>query len=183
MIVEAVTNSTVEEQMQMYFFTPLGMTGTSVSRNGAMRPPYAHGYSWLPTTEGIEDTSDWNLSWDWTAGSAVTTAEDILTWIHALFNGQLVRAETLEMMSTPVAPSTFYGYGIIISDAPEAFSHDGSNPGTATQWVYLPASKITIFIALNRLDTWLSDEEPVEQVVDAEDVREEILLGLLDILE
>jgi len=182
MIVEAVTNSTVEEEMETNFFTPLGMTRTSLSRNGAMGFPYAHGYSWIPTTEEIVDTSDWDLSWDWTAGAGVTTAEDILTWTHALFNEQILSDETLQIMLTPIPPSTHYGYGIIISDSPRAFSHDGSNPGTATQWLYLPDSKITIFIALNRLDTWLDDDEPVEEVIDSEEVRDQILIGLMDIL-
>jgi hypothetical protein len=66
---------------------------------------------------------------------------------------------------------------------PRAFSHDGSNPGTATQWLYLPDSGYTIFIALNRLDTVLNDEDPPPaDIVDAEALRDQILMGLLDIL-
>lgn len=181
MIIEAVTKSTVEEEIQKRFFTPLGMTRTSLSRNGTTTNPYAHGYSWVPTASEIVDTSNWNLSWDWTAGSSVSTAGDMLKWTRALFGGQVVNDETLQNMLTPLPPSTHYGYGIIITDQPGAFSHDGSNPGTATQWIYIPASKHTIFIALNRLDTTLDDESPAD-VVDAEAVRDEILMGLLDIL-
>jgi D-alanyl-D-alanine carboxypeptidase len=183
MIIETVTQSLVEEEMQRHFFTPLGMTRTSLTRDGAMSTPYAHGYSWLQTTGTIVDTSDWNFSWDWTAGAGVTTAEDMLKWTRALFARQVVSPETLQLMTTPVSPSTNYGYGIIITDLPRAFSHDGSNPGTATQWLYLPDSGYTIFIALNRLDTVLNDEDPPPaDFVDAEALRDQILMGLLDIL-
>lgn len=156
MIIEKVTNDTVENQMQQRFFKPLGMSRTSITGDGMMSEPFAHGHAWLPTTGKVIDNSDWNFSWDWTAGSCVTTGNDMLTWTKALFNGRVVNEETLRQMTTPIAPSTNYGFGLSSMFFPlfgeRMIGHNGANTGTHAVWLYLPESNRTIFAEMNRLD-------------------------------
>jgi D-alanyl-D-alanine carboxypeptidase len=157
MIAETVTGKTVEEEISRLIFTPLGMTRTVLSRRGMMTSPYAHGYAWPPTVSNLIDNSDWNLSWDWTAGAGVSTTPDMLTLMKALMSGQIVSPTTLSMMTKPVAPSTEYGYGFHVkydeSFGEYSISHNGANLGTLAYWAYFPERNWIIFASFNRLDS------------------------------
>jgi len=143
--------------------------------------PYAHGYFWAENE--LLDTSGWNLSWDWTAGSAVTFISDMLCWTQALLGGEVVSTTTLKQMTTPVPPAVEYGFWLEISDRFKAFfgekviGHNGANPGFYAEWLYFPEPNRAIFVALNRLDI---TEAPV--AVDAGAVIMSILAGVRDIL-
>jgi len=157
MIIEAVTARSVTEVMTDLIFEPVGMARTNLTRRGDMTPPFAHGYAWLPTSEEVVDCSDWNMSWDWTAGGAVTTGKDMLLFSHALFNGEIVTHETLDDMTTPSEISQGFGLGLGRVEDTALFNttligHSGANPGTATIWYYFPEFETTIFVAANRQD-------------------------------
>jgi len=183
MIAEAATGNNVSEEIDTRFFSPLGMDRTALTRAGEKTEPYAHDYSWFKPYNQLTDTSSWNLSWDWTAGGAVTTAEDMLVWTRALFGGDVVGAGTLEQMTTPVFPSTLYGFGVFAVDkdpflGERLITHSGSFPGVNAQWHHYPDSGRTIFVALNRQDFCFMELPPVN--VDA--VMNAILTDVHDIL-
>ncbi len=157
MIIEAVTARSVTEVMTDLIFKPVGMVGTNLTLRGEMTPPFAHGYAWIPTSKEVVDCSDWNMSWDWTAGGAVTTGEDMLLFTHALFSGEIVTHETLDDMTTPSEITQGYGLGLGRVEDTGLFNttligHSGANPGTATLWYYSPEFETTIFVAVNRQD-------------------------------
>lgn len=160
MIAEAVTGKTVEEEISHRIFSPLGLTRTVLSRRGMMTSPYAHGYTWISDATGLIDNSNWNLSWDWTAGAGVSTAPDMLILMRGLMSGLIVSPSTLEKMTRPVAPATSYGYGLRVgyeqSVGEYTIGHTGANQGTITFWFYFPNRNWIIFTAFNRLD--LQDE-------------------------
>jgi len=122
-------------------------------------------------TARVVDTSDWDLSWDWTSGSGVSTAQDMLTWTRALFGGQVVNAQSLTQMTTPQDPSSF-GFGLEVSDSDpwfgeKMYGHSGENPGALARWLYYPDSGRTIFIILNRFDSYAPAQMDVSQVADS----------------
>lgn len=184
MIIEKATNDTVENQMREKFFTPLGMSRTNITRDGMMSAPFAHGYAWLPTTSEVIDNSDWNFSWDWTAGSCVTTGSDVLTWSKALFSGRVVNEETLRQMTTPIAPSTTYGFGLASTFnsifGENMIGHNGANTGTHAVWFYLPDSNRTIFAEMNRLDV---PSDSGQSPVNATKIMGEFMKELKVVLE
>jgi D-alanyl-D-alanine carboxypeptidase len=182
-IAEAATGNTdtVENMVKTRFFDPLTMSKTTLTRGGQFdqTEPYTRGYCWIdvnyyPTlvdTSKLVDTSDWDLSWDWTSGSGVSTAQDILAWTKALFGGQVVNAQSLTQMTTPLDPSSF-GYGLEVSDQDPWFGEKmyglgGENPGAAVRWLYYPDSGRTIFLALNRFDSYATTQMDVSQVADS----------------
>jgi len=57
-----------------------------------------------------------------------------------------------------------------------SYNHDGNNPGVRTQWEYLPNSRRTIFIALNRSDY------AIPPVIDVDQVIKTLLSGAAKIL-
>jgi len=191
-IAEAATGNTdtVENMVKTRFFDPLSMSKTTLTRSGQFQTtdPYTSGYCWIdvdfyPTlvdTSKLVDTSDWDLSWDWTAGSGVSTAQDMLAWTKALFGGQVVNAQSLAQMTTPQDPSTF-GFGLEVSDqdpwlGEKMYGQGGENPGVVARWLYYPDSGRTIFLALNRFDSYAPTQMDVSQVADS------ILSGVGNIL-
>ncbi len=182
MVAEAVTGNTVANEINNRFFQPIGMSRTALTRAGKKTEPYAHDYCWVE--DQLMDSSSWDLSWDWTAGSAVTTAGNMLIWTRAFFGGEVVSTATLEQMITPVPPAAEhgYGFGLAITDSEPLFGerlvhHSGANPGVHAQWLYYPESNRTIFVALNRQDT----SEPPQ--VDVGAVMSSILTDVCDILK
>lgn len=173
MIAEAATGDTVEHLIQSRFFTPLGLTRTALTRSGQLTAPYAGTYCWFgypvwdQTSAMLTDTSGWDYSWDWTSGSGVTTAQDMLNWTSAFFGGQVVNGQSLQQMLTPRSPSTSYGFGIEVVNPDSWFGemmydHGGTDPGCLARWLYYPNSGRTIFLALNRADQ--ASPPPVDAV-------------------
>jgi len=180
MIAEAATGDTVANETDRRFFYPLDMRRTALTRDGTKTDPYAHDYCWAE--DKLLDTSGWNMSWDWTAGSAVTIPSNMLLWTRAFFGGKVVSMTTLEQMETPIPPATEYGFGLEISEAWHAvfgervIGHSGANAGVYALWLYFPESRRTIFVALNRLDF---SEPPL---VDSGAVMLSIIDGVRDIV-
>jgi D-alanyl-D-alanine carboxypeptidase len=192
-IAEAATGDTdtVENMVKTRFFDPLTMSKTTLTRSGQFQTtePYTRGYCWIdpnyyPTlvdTAKLVDTSDWDLSWDWTSGSGVSTAQDMLTWTRALFGGQVVNAQSLTQMTTPNATANTYGFGLEVVDSDpwfgeKMYSHSGENPGVVARWLYYPDSGRTIFIILNRFDSYAPSQ------MDASLAADSILSGISSIL-
>ena len=191
-IAEAATGNTdtVENMVKTRFFDPLTMSKTTLTRGGQFEAtePYTRGYCWIdptyyPTLVDIAklvDTSGWDLSWDWTSGSGVSTAQDMLTWTKSLFGGQVVNAQSLTQMTTPQDPSAF-GFGLEVSDhdpwfGEKMYGHGGENPGVVVRWLYYPDSGRTIFLVLNRFDSYAPSQMDVSQAADS------ILSGVSSIL-
>jgi D-alanyl-D-alanine carboxypeptidase len=154
MVVEEATGRPLAETLDNQVLGPLGLTRTRLVRDGAMDEPRSHGHTWLPTTRTVIDNTDWNLSWDWTAGAAVSTGADMLELANALFSGRIVSPATLALMQRPTEPG---GYGLGIGRAAVfdtvAVGHTGENPGTVTLWYHFPERGTTLFVAVNRSDT------------------------------
>lgn len=180
MIAEAATGDTVANETDRRFFYPLSMRRTALTRDGMKTDPYAHDYCWAE--DELLDTSGWNMSWDWTAGSAITIAWDMLLWTRAFFGGRVVSMTTLEQMVTPILPAKEYGFGLEIRETwsvlfgEKVIGHGGANAGVYTLWLYFPESRRTIFVALNRLDF---SKPPL---VDSGAVMLSIISGVRDIL-
>ncbi len=139
MIMEKLTGQTVEDLFSQRIFVPLGMRYTymPIATDDSMPAPFIHGYHFgsfdkpLPPDEQEqvkagtllpEDVSEINVSWGWTAGSVISTPDDLLLWIDALVDGTLLD-ETMQQQRTasiadlgpdfPQAAGIYqYGYGI-----------------------------------------------------------------------
>lgn len=184
MIMESATGSTVSLLATRYIFLPLGMIHSSFSASASLPTPYANEYGWLSLNNTLSDTTLWNFSWDWTAGSAVSTVLDMNKFVKGLFDGDIVSQASLDLMTTPVAPSTNYGYGMMVSENDPAigekvYYHNGANPGSTTTWMYLPNSNRVIFIMFNRLDETF-DSTPVP--VDAQAIMNNLIIDIIAVL-
>jgi len=162
MIMEAATGETVADLFQQKIAEPAQLTRTRLNRQGTLEEPRTNGYTWLFTTEEVTDVANWNFSWDWTAGAGASTAEDMLQFADRLYNGKILKNETVDLMTSleSFAPesNTGLGIGVVAADAPgnifetELLGHSGTNPGIATEWYHFQDYGTTIFVAVNRND-------------------------------
>src|SRR5262249_23663221 len=77
MIVEAVTGTTIEQQLRERLFAPLGLTSTSFPMTVQMPGSYAHGYAGtatLPIRAGtlVDITPTMSPTWLWAGGAIVS---------------------------------------------------------------------------------------------------------------
>lgn len=166
MIVEAATGNTVSDEINRRIFAPLNLSRTRLTRQSLLGAPRSHSYTMMPPDSGkLTDNTDWNISWDWTAGAGVSTGADMLKLASALFGGGILAPSTLERMTTPTEPG---GYGLGIGKLVDTSSikatligHTGENPGTATMWYYFPEYRTTIFVAVNRNDVRTGPDQTV----------------------
>lgn len=153
MIAERASNDTVDTLTQNYIFSPAGMTRSHLTREGALTSPCTPGYVIFDVNDKMINEGAMNFTWDWTAGSGVSTVPDMLLFVRSLFSGKLVSQDSLKKMLTPVPPSKTYGFGIgIIPESANyelAYSHGGYNPGTGTGWYYFPKTDCILFYGVN----------------------------------
>jgi len=156
MIAEKMTGKTVAEEMERRFFKPFGMNRTAVTREGKLTPPASGHYYFSTLTKAIDEVSRWNMSWDWTAGSGVSTAGDMIKWSRAIFGGKVVKPETLAAMTTAVPPSKNYGLGLTLINKAGFGSrcvwHSGANHGSTCMWLNFIDEGYYAFFILNRFD-------------------------------
>ncbi|MCE2495593.1 MAG: beta-lactamase family protein [Flavobacteriales bacterium] len=99
------------------------------------------GRRWIPSTET-------DMSIPHGAGSMVSTAEDLTTFITALFSGKLIGDDQLSQMTTV---EDGYGLGIFPIDVhgKEGFGHNGGIDDFAAVLVYVPEDDLAIAFTAN----------------------------------
>nr|MCX6037588.1 serine hydrolase [Chloroflexota bacterium] len=171
---------TVENLIKTEFFDPLNLSHTSLPASGLFDQtnPFARSYYWagVPQFPTLTDSTDWDLSFDWTNGSGVSTAQDILNFTTALFAGKVVNSQSLQQMTTPQqltsAQGTLpYGFGLEVANSDQWFGEkmyqsDGETVGAYARWLYYPDSGRTIFIAFNRGDKRFNTDPPLNPAPD-----------------
>ncbi|GAA2019922.1 beta-lactamase family protein [Nakamurella flavida] len=148
MLVERASGRTVADNLQD-LFDKAGLTHTSYPLEGGGFPePHLHGFSSLTADGSRQDTSDWSLSWGRSAGAAVSTAEDLATWVRILADGSLLspdlQRQRLAVVPIPGNPDDD-GYGMGIVDAGGWIGHSGDTAGYSSQ-MYTRADGATLIV-------------------------------------
>jgi D-alanyl-D-alanine carboxypeptidase len=181
LVVEKVDGKPLNQAFQNRLFGPLGLQQTTLPAavDTSIPDPYSHGYMYGGSAFALVDTpyppdvqaaaragtlqpidyTNQNSSYAWAAGGAISTANDLATWIRALVDGHVFNADFQRQWldspqpanpAEPAAPQ--YGYGIERqSIAPNAtiYFHFGELPGFNSFSGYDPANKVTLVIWSN----------------------------------
>ncbi|MFE6054707.1 serine hydrolase domain-containing protein [Kitasatospora sp. NPDC056446] len=141
-------------------FTPASLAKTSFPVDATIPDPHSHGYTNQTPTGAVEDATDWNPSWAWTAGAVITTLADLESWAKTMATGALVQpatqAERLKTLPTG-DPGVTYGFGLFNNNG--WIGHNGSMPGYESVAVYLPDARSTLVMLLNT-DVLYQGSEP-----------------------
>ncbi|MEU6113062.1 serine hydrolase domain-containing protein [Streptomyces sp. NPDC047117] len=146
MIIEEVTGNSYEEEVARSIVHPLGLTHTYVrpADDTGFPAPYPRAYSGLFMKEGVApgditaenwesmyeepglpllDTTEYNSSWAWSAGNAVSTTSEMIQVFRAFASGSLLPPAQHRAMWTMVStegghwmPHATYGLGVFELD-------------------------------------------------------------------
>src|SRR5262249_32595052 len=83
------------------------------------------------------------------AGALYSTTEDLLKWELALFGGKVLKAASLEKMTTPFKGNYAFGLMVDTSGTHKVFGHGGGIEGFSTQLEYYPEEKLTVAVLSN----------------------------------
>ncbi len=181
LIAEKVGGRPLAEQFQDRLFGPAGLTQTSLpaADDTSIPAPYSHGYMYggsyyaladdpypadmqaaaqAGTLQPIDYTNQ-NSSYAPAAGGAISTADDLATWMKALVTGKVFNADyhqqwlTSPQAEDPDAPDgQKYGYGISYQRfGPKAamYYHGGELPGFNSFMGYDPDNDVALVIWTN----------------------------------
>ncbi|MEU0507308.1 serine hydrolase domain-containing protein [Nocardia sp. NPDC005998] len=137
LLIEKVTGSTYDKELQRRILEPLGLHHTMEAglTQTEIPGPHAHGYYRYQDGDQwkVVDVTRQNLSLLPAAGDLISTTEDLHTYFSALNGGKLLPAALLAEMRKP-NPKIGYGLGVFVQDVGPAcggtiYHHNGSPPG------------------------------------------------------
>jgi D-alanyl-D-alanine carboxypeptidase len=164
-LIEKVTGNTLAKEIRQRILTPLNLSRTYFDPDERPEGLVVHGYA------GASDWTSIHLSYGWGSASMVSTVDDLGRFAHALFNGQLLRQESLDRMLSFVSGQGSFGlrsleYGLGVMrlrlaagtrpngqerpvSAITAIGHIGGVGGYRAAVWYLPDLDITIAAGFN----------------------------------
>ena len=159
MIVEQLTNGLVADVLQHSIFQPLGMDQSSLPAATSSTIPDSHAQGYMFGTESdgtgpLLNVTDWNPSWGWAAGAAISTLQDLEIWVKALANGELLSAATQDErlgwvdIGEPWLGKPFR-YGLGLMDFGGFIGHSGVIFGYTSWMGHQPETGATIIVLTN----------------------------------
>ncbi|MGB8770822.1 MAG: serine hydrolase domain-containing protein [Candidatus Korobacteraceae bacterium] len=181
MIAEKVDRKPLAQAMHDRLFAPLHLQHTELPAPAVntIPKPYSHGYLYGSSSVALvgeppytpeqkaaaragtlrpKDYTDVNHSVAMAAGGAISTANDLATWIKALVTGRVLNAKYQSLWLDSLRPEDpskpkgqRYGYGISqMSWGPNTiYFHGGETPGYNSFIGYDPNNKVTLVVWTN----------------------------------
>jgi CubicO group peptidase (beta-lactamase class C family) len=150
-IIEKVSGITYSDYLQKNIFIPAGMLHTYYGESSNVIPNRAHAY--LKGKSGF--VNFWPGRTPFSAGTILSSAEDLLKWNLALQSGRLLKKETLAKAITSYklidGTETGYGYGFQVGDiqgSPD-IEHSGLMGGYTSDALYLRQEKLFVVVLSN----------------------------------
>ena len=137
LLAERVAKRPITEQIETKIVKPLGLKHTYMPTPGekTIRGKHPHGYHTRDGKPGkLEDITEADPSWEWAAGSMISTPSELNKFMRPVFDGSLLsQASISEMKKSVPAPEMGgeYGLGLIgyKSSCGVVWGHSGNNPG------------------------------------------------------
>jgi hypothetical protein len=154
-VIEKASGMPYPEFLDKKIFTPLGMKNSHYGDMSRLIPHRARGYQ---RGEGFKNAEYLSLTQPYSAGSIMSTVDDLLAWNRAIHAGKLVKIETLQKAFTDYklnnGKSTHYGYGWSLSEisGSPTLEHSGGIFGYTTNGIYLPKEDVYVILLTNRDD-------------------------------
>ncbi len=181
LVAEKAGGSPLRDQLQERLFRPMGLAQTSLpaADDTAIPAPFSHGYMYGGSYYALADDpypadvqaaaqagtlppidyTNQNSSYATAAGGAISTADDLGTWMRALVSGKVFNPEFHQQWlaslqaEDPAAPDgQKYGYGISYQRfGPSAamYYHGGELPGFNSFMGYDPDNDVSLVIWTN----------------------------------
>lgn len=157
-IVEKASGKPFWQFLDERIFKPLGMTATRNTDPRPVVPNRASGYEWVNNT--FENRPVLIPSIAFSAGSLLSSAEDMAKWDAALYTEKLLKKASLEQMWAPArtndgAVASFnYGFGWFVETyhGHRFIQHSGGTPGFSSAIYRFMEDRLTVIILTNHSD-------------------------------
>lgn len=153
-ILEDITGQNYAELLQNRIVDPLNLEHTYYGNE--IDPAKNEAFSYQYQEEQWKSAPQTDLSIPGGAGAIVSTNSEMITFIRALFNGELVSQKSLDKMT-----ATGQGFGIGLAKVPfhdkYAFGHNGGIDGFQSHLSYFPKEDVAIALTTNGLQYSLND--------------------------
>src|SRR5215203_5398916 len=163
LVLEQVTGKPIGDLYREQIIEPLGLKNTSFpdQADSSIPEPHAQGYTLQGQSDGEPaDVTDWNPSWAWTAGSMISTVEDLLIYGRALGTGKGLlspeqQSERLDSFVSDLPPLNQppwkgdLAYGIGLGKDHGWVGHNGEIPGFNTYLLYHPELDAVVAVEVN----------------------------------
>jgi CubicO group peptidase (beta-lactamase class C family) len=147
-VIEKVTNTSYEQAVRRYIFSPLKMTHSGFDFTDLKSPDKTVGYSVLNAHDTVRaPIVDSSISFS--AGAIYSTTGDLYRWSKALENNTILSASQQDEAYAPVKNNYGYGWQIDSIDGKRRVSHNGGIPGYITSISRVPADGVTIILLSN----------------------------------
>ena len=146
-IIEKVTSKTYGSYMNE-MIKKAGLKNTFVNHLDSILAFRARGYSKLEK-EGWKNADYMSMELPYSAGSMISTVEDLFKWQNELLTGMVISKSMVSKMTTPNLNN--YGYGLIIDSLAShvRISHAGAIPGFTSFLASFPVDGISIAVLSN----------------------------------
>lgn len=158
LIIEKVSRQSYWTFLENRILKPLGMNNTRNSDTRELVYHRASGYLWQDSLYKNQPTL-WPFV-GFSAGSLMSTVEDLALWDAALYTERLVKKETLEKMWQPVKSKSGrplpvnYGLGWFIDSyhGHRILQHNGGTPGFSSLIYRFPDDTLSVILLTNHAD-------------------------------
>ncbi|MCP1309811.1 serine hydrolase domain-containing protein [Paenibacillus tyrfis] len=160
LMIETVTSLPLHQALRHYIFQPLGMKHSHLAHHGEPIAESEHPIADL-YIDNIRVTDYSSLSVEYAGGGIVSASEDLLTFVKALANHELLRKDSFESMKvwSKFAIGIDYGYGLVSFRTvplvmPKKYNMWGNFGSTGSFMFYHPASELYLIGSLNRFGSY-----------------------------
>jgi len=195
LIVEQITGQPLAAVLRERIFEPLDLRQTSLPAldDAGLPEPHPHGYMFgtnvstlapagtvLPADQQTAaragdlrpgDYTVLNPSWGWAAGAAISTVNDLATYVEALVGGGLLSQPLQQQRLGGLAPADpgnpdSAAYGLALARFGPMLGHDGSLPGYQSFMGHDPDRDNTLII-VTTLQFGPAGEQPANELAKA----------------
>jgi CubicO group peptidase (beta-lactamase class C family) len=151
-IIEKVSGQTYEQFIKSNIFEPLGMHHSIYGSHSKIIKNRAYGYQKRGEYVNAEYLS---LTQPYSAGSLMSTVEDLFIWNRAIRSNKLVKKKSIELAFTNYklnnGKKINYGYGWGLNDinGSPTIEHSGGIFGYVTNSIYLPNEDVFVAVFSN----------------------------------
>lgn len=159
-VIEKISEKSYTDYIQDEFFTPLGMTHSYYGSFTKIIPNRVMGYQ--VTENGFLNAEYISMRIPYSAGSILSTVDDLQRWTEALHSGKVVSEKSYQQMTTPFVLSNGknagsdksdqgYGYALNVTDLKghRKVGHSGGINGFITMVQWIDDEKLLVIVLSN----------------------------------
>ncbi len=149
LIIEAITKQDYFSYIRQHVYRPAGMTNSDHYDKFEQESGKATGY-FVPQGQSTAISNHEDLGrMGSPAGGGYASANDLLRFANALYNGSLIDAEHREQMTTAKAPGYGYLFGDRTENGQRYVGHNGGAPGINAEFSIFPELGYTVIVLAN----------------------------------